>query len=221
MRSLRKTHKHGKEQKSLVEIAFGKIENMILTLELEPGSIWSEIELSQLIGIGRTPVREAVKLLENAYLVIVIPRRGILINEFRIDEFILQMEVRRPLEILISKRAAKHATAEERQIFNELTEEYIKATVDKDKNYAIEVSDRFNELAGHCSRNPYAHNAIAPLHAVARKIYYMKYDLDEKLIEEINYSHVDVIKAIADGDVEKAIDKNKKFLDSLELLVRP
>jgi DNA-binding GntR family transcriptional regulator len=220
MKSLRKTYKHGKEQKSLVEIAFGKIENMIVTLDLEPGSVWSEIELSQLIDIGRTPVREAVKLLENAYLVTVIPRRGIMINEFRIDEFILQMEVRRPLEILISKRAAKYATAEERQIFNELAEEYIKATVDKDKNYAIEVDDRFNELAGHCSRNPYAYNAIAPLHSVARKIYYMKYDLDEKLIEEINYGHVDLIRTIADGDVEKAADKNEKLLDTIDLLVR-
>lgn len=220
MKSLRKTYKHGKEQKSLVEIAFGKLENMIVTLELEPGSLWSEIELSQLIEIGRTPVREAVKLLENAYLVSVIPRRGIMINEFRIEEFLLQMEVRRPLEVLISKRAAKYATAEERQIFNELAEEYIKATIEKDKNYAIEVDDRFNELAGRCSRNPYAYNAISPLHSVARKIYYMKYDLDEKLIEKINYGHVELMKAIVDGDVEGAGDINEKLLDTIELLVR-
>ena len=220
MKSLGKTYKHGKEQKSLVEIAFGKLENMIVTLELEPGSVWSEIELSKLIDIGRTPVREAVKLLENAYLVTVIPRRGIMINEFRIEEFILQMEVRRPLEVMISKRAAKYATQEERKVFRELAEEYIKATKEKDKDYAIEIDDSFNELSGKCSRNPYAYNAIAPLHSVSRKIYYMKYDLDEKLIEEINYGHVDLMRAIAEGDIEKSANTNEKLLDTIERLVR-
>lgn len=220
MKSLRKTYKHGKEQKSLVEIAFGKLENMIVTLELEPGSVWSEIELSTLIDIGRTPVREAVKLLENAYLVTVIPRRGIMINEFRIEEFILQMEVRRPLEILISRRAAKLATADERKMLIDLSAEYVKATKEKDKDYAVEIDDRFNELSGKCSRNPYAYNAIAPLHSVARKIYYMKYDLDEKLIEEINYGHVDLMKAIAEGDEDKAAETNEKLLDTIDRLVR-
>lgn len=220
MKSLRKIYKLGKEQFSLVEIAFGKLEKMIVTLELEPGSVWSEIELSKLIDIGRTPVREAVKLLENAYLVTVIPRRGIMINEFSVEEFLLQMEVRRYLEILISKRAAKYATDEERKIFIDLAEEYVKATKEKDKNYAIEIDDRFNELSGICSRNPYAYNAIAPLHSVARKIYYMKYDLDEKLIEEINYGHVDLMRAISSGEVEKAGDTNVKLLDTIERLVR-
>lgn len=220
MADLRKTYKNGKEQNSLVDIAFSKLENMIVTLELEPGSIWSETELSNLVEIGRTPVREAIKRLESAYLVTVIPRRGIMINEFKVSEFLLQMEIRRPLENIICRRAAKLSDEDERKKFIKLAEKYEKATEEKDKKKAIEVDDEFNELAGKCSRNPYAYNAISPLHSVARKIYYMKYDLNEELITKINYGHIDLMKAIAEGESDKAGRINNKLLDLIEELVK-
>ena len=53
-----------------------KLEEMIVTLELKPGTVWSETELSERLKIGRTPVREALKRLEAEYLVEIVPRSG-------------------------------------------------------------------------------------------------------------------------------------------------
>ncbi len=67
-------------------------------LELEPGSTWSEIELSERLGLGRTPVREALKKLEDEHLVTVVPRQGARITEIDIVQQLLMLEMRRELE---------------------------------------------------------------------------------------------------------------------------
>ncbi len=56
------------------------LEQQIVTLELAPGSVWTEAEISQRLGIGRTPVREALQRLEGDYLVEIVPRLGVRIT---------------------------------------------------------------------------------------------------------------------------------------------
>ena len=53
------------------------LEEMIVTLQLPPGSLWSEATLSESLGIGRTPVREALQRLAEYHMVIVLRRHGI------------------------------------------------------------------------------------------------------------------------------------------------
>ena len=65
----------------LADIAHSKLEELIVTLELAPGSLWSEAMLSDRIGIGRTPVREAVQRLAWERLVTIIRRHGIRISD--------------------------------------------------------------------------------------------------------------------------------------------
>ena len=61
---------------SLSDRAYFSIRELIVTLELAPGSIVSERELQDRLGVGRTPVREALQRLEGERLVEVYPRRG-------------------------------------------------------------------------------------------------------------------------------------------------
>ena len=53
---------------SLTQQAYERLQEMIVTLELKPGSMISESQLSQLLGFGRTPVREAVQRLQQEQL---------------------------------------------------------------------------------------------------------------------------------------------------------
>ena len=52
---------------------------MICTAELEPGAVISEAELCEQLGVGRTPVREAVRALAAEHLIDVYPRRGMFV----------------------------------------------------------------------------------------------------------------------------------------------
>ena len=87
---------------------------MIVSLELAPGSIWSEAELSARLGIGRTPVREALQRLEGDHLVRILPRHGAQITEINVVEQLLLLELRRALDRLIAADAARRCTAQER-----------------------------------------------------------------------------------------------------------
>ena len=61
---------------SLTDRAYADLEEMIVTLKLAPGRAVSESELSQRLGIGRTPIREALQRLAREELVVILPRRG-------------------------------------------------------------------------------------------------------------------------------------------------
>ncbi|MGL4558190.1 MAG: GntR family transcriptional regulator, partial [Afipia sp.] len=103
---------------SQADLAHQRLEEMIVTLQLPPGSHWSEEGLADEIGIGRTPVREAVKRLQADYLVSILPRHGLMITEINVHDQLLVIEFRRELEAFISKRAALRITASDRDILS-------------------------------------------------------------------------------------------------------
>ena len=61
---------------SQADLAYREIRALIVTLELPPGSVLSEPELQERLGLGRTPIREALRTLAHERLVEVYPRRG-------------------------------------------------------------------------------------------------------------------------------------------------
>lgn len=70
------------KKSSLTNSAYEQIREMIISNELEPGEIVNEAELQSLLGIGRTPVHEALLRLSVEQFVTIIPRRGIEICKF-------------------------------------------------------------------------------------------------------------------------------------------
>ncbi len=85
----------------LTDQAYRAIEEEIVTLRLRPGTILSEQLLAQRFKIGRTPVREALQRLANEGLVIILPRKGILVSDINPREQLLVLEVRREIERLL------------------------------------------------------------------------------------------------------------------------
>ena len=97
--------------------ALQRLEEMIVTLELEPGSMWSEGALAAHTGFGRTPVREALKQLEARHLVRIVQRHGVQITEINVEQQQLLLETRRELERLLASRAARQRNAAEADRF--------------------------------------------------------------------------------------------------------
>src|ERR1035437_6046801 len=111
---------------SLTDRAYSHLEEMIVTLQLPPGSAVSETALSQRLGIGRTPIREALQRLARERLVTILPRRGIIVSEINVKSQLRLLEVRRKVERLGAKSAARRATPEERARFLELAARFEK-----------------------------------------------------------------------------------------------
>ena len=95
--------------RSLTDEAYAQLEELIVTLQLRPGVAVSEASLSERLGIGRTPIREALQRLAREHLVAVLPQRGNLISEIDIKKQLRLLETRREVERLIVRCAARRA----------------------------------------------------------------------------------------------------------------
>ena len=96
---------------SLAERAYVDLREEIIGVRLPPGTLLREDELMARLGVGRTPVREAVQRLQRDGFVTVIPRRGTLVSEISITDLAAIYEVRKQLESWASRLAAERATA--------------------------------------------------------------------------------------------------------------
>lgn len=205
------------QKENMVEEASRKIEEMIVTAQMKPGSVVSEKEISEYLQLGRTPVREALKRLELTHLFTIIPRKGILINVVTVNELLLQMEPRKVLEQLVIKRASKYAYPEERETLKHLAEEYRRITdewlpaID-----ALRVDDDFNELLCKASKNPFIGEMLLPLHALARRQYFLNYFIDKDLTKKVNDGHANLMEYISDGNTEKALSELDSLFDNLK-----
>lgn len=207
-----------KPYQSLAVKAYDILEEAIVMLYLKPGQTYSETDLSSFTGIGRTPVREAVKRLESTYLLEISPRKGITITKVRLEECYLQMEVRNMLERLVAIRAAKFSTPQERKIFLDMAERYQEATDQMDALASVRIDYEFNDFESECARNIFAKTALLQLHPLARRLYYMQFHVNESLTRDINTAHCNLMKAISSGDEASTVQASEYLLKQIKKL---
>ena len=99
---------------TLTEKAYRALEEEIVTLRIPPGTVVSEAILSRRLGVGRTPVREALQRLAREWLVVIMPRRGIVVSEIDPVRQLRLLEARREIERLLARSAARRATQVQR-----------------------------------------------------------------------------------------------------------
>lgn len=90
---------------SLRQQAYELLKGAILRLELKPGSVTTDSELSRKLSMSRTPVREAVTLLERDHLVTRIPNQGVLIRELSMDDIVHILQMREAMDGLAARLA--------------------------------------------------------------------------------------------------------------------
>ena len=204
---------------SLTDRAYAEIEEMIVTLRLAPGSAVSESELSGLLGIGRTPIREALQRLARERLVAIFPRRGIFVTDINVTSQLRLLEVRRELERLIAKSAARRATAEERERFRALAAAFESAAKANDDVTFMRIDRGFNILCSAAAHNEFAANAMSLMHSLSRRFWYLHYKraADMPLTAKL---HADIARAIAGGDEERAAKASDRLLNLIEKFTR-
>ena len=203
---------------SLSEQAFNRLEEMIVRLELAPGSVWSELQLSELLGIGRTPVREALQRLETDHLIRILPRLGVQVTDINVTQQLLLLDVRRALERLVAMDAARRATPEERERLLRMADA-LEEMVDDDVLKFLRFHYEIKRFIAECARNPYATAAIAPTHAMSRRFYFLHYRRAHDLPVAARH-HASVIRAIALGEEKRAGEAADALMDYVEQLTR-
>jgi DNA-binding GntR family transcriptional regulator len=203
---------------SLSNKAYRLIEEMIITLELSPGSNVTEKDLSERLSIGRTPIREALQRLAIERLVVAVPRHGILVTEINIPEHLALLETRRVLDRLIATRAASRATPEQKEALQDLATKIIDAATIPDASEFMKIDNEADNILETASRNIFAVQATAPLHTHCRRFWFM-YRKNGDLNQSASL-HSALFKSVANADESVAATASDALMDYLVQFTR-
>lgn len=204
---------------SLADRAYRQIEDLIVRLEFRPGQPMSEAEIGARLGMGRTPVREALHRLAREGLILISPRRGVFVTEMRVDAQLRLLEVRRSLERLMCARAARLASPEQRTVFGQIAKEMREAGKIGDDLAFIRLDQQLNEQMAATSANEFAASAIALTAGLSRRFWFRYYRTMADLPLTCTL-HADVAAAIAAGKPDDASTASDRLLDYIERFTR-
>lgn len=202
-------------RRTLTDIAYERLEEAIVTMRIPPGTAVSELNLSNMLNIGRTPIREAIQRLAREHLLLVLPQRGLLVPHIDLRKQLRLLETRREVERLVCRSAARRATPEEREAFFELRDAFLRSAQDNDDITFIRADRQFNELSLTAARNEFSEGAMRLMHGLSRRFWYRHYKEVADLSETAQL-HAAVADAIGRGDVDAAGEGLDKLLDNIE-----
>jgi DNA-binding GntR family transcriptional regulator len=189
--------------RSLSDEAYYRIRDMIVSLELAPGSIVSERELMERLGLGRTPVREALRTLAQERLVDVYPRRGIFVSSVNARDLASLSEVRALLETHAAALAAERATPQEREETQALIEDLDATAGERDERRLIDLDQRIHRHVYRCTHNAHLEETLNRYYVLTLRIWFLALDRVARLDEAVQ-EHRELLEAIRDGDASAA-----------------
>jgi DNA-binding GntR family transcriptional regulator len=199
---------------TLTAQAYGRLEELIVRLELAPNSLISEHALSKHLGMGRTPIREALQRLAREGLVIILPRRGMFVAPVDIGAQMRLIEVRRRIEELLAMGSARRATAEERRAFDRLADDMERTAKLADDVAFMRLDREFNTLLTVACRNEFAAAAIGLFAGLSRRFWYFNYKRFASL-PKVARLHAAVARAVAKGDDKAARNASNALMDHI------
>jgi DNA-binding GntR family transcriptional regulator len=204
---------------TLTEQAYNRLEEMIVTLSLAPGAVLSEQTLSAGLGIGRTPIREALQRLGHEGLVRVLPRKAIIVTDTDPKRQLLVLEVRRELERLLARASAERATEAERLRFQEIADGMEAAARTSDDIAFLRLDRELNALLAHAAHNEYAARSMRYLNGHSRRFWYLHYKQAADL-PKCARLHADEARAICRANPVRAMAASDKLIDYVEAFTR-
>jgi DNA-binding GntR family transcriptional regulator len=207
------------EARSLSDRAYFRIRELIVSLELRPGSLVNERELMERLGLGRTPVREALRTLAREKLVEVYPRRGMFVSSVDVRDLAGLSEVRRPLESYAARLAAERSTAEDRVETLSLLEELDRAAGEHDERTLIELDQRIHRHVYSCTQNPFLETTLNEYYVLTLRIWFIALERVARLEDAIQ-EHRELLEAIRDGDPERAESVMSRHVAGFEQAIR-
>ena len=201
------------KNKTMTEQVYEKLEDLIVFCEIEPGTVLTEAEISEMVGAGRTPVREALRMLANESLVNV-SRIGILIPEMSGSTQLQLLEVRRAILQLCVDKAIDRLTELDKKAIQELLD-----IVDEqdDVEFLHWLKMRHKVLAK-CSKNQFIYEELRNVQGLSHRFWYFYAKKDDH--KDGQRLHKKILEAVLEQNKETAKLAVDELLDYLEEFTR-
>ncbi|QGK70482.1 FCD domain-containing protein [Allosaccharopolyspora coralli] len=198
--------------------AYVALRDKLVMLEIPPGAPIHEEEITSSLGLGRTPVRQALRRLEVERLVAIHPRRGTFAADVHITDLSQIAEIRLHLESQAAGWAAQRATQEERDTLRSLLVEMQQAESD-DPAKLMELDSGMHRTIYQCAHNAYLEGSLTELHNLMARIWYLfapRLPQAARLMED----HAPLVEAIIAGDRDKAQHLAARHVSDFESAVK-
>jgi len=181
---------------------YATLREMILSMELPPGTRLKDVDLAQRLGVSNTPLREAMRLLAADSLVETIPRRGTVVKTLSAEESGLLYEIREALEVLATGLVARRGSQETLQKILDVAESHRRAVERRHLHEYLDLDRRFHSLIAEGSQNPIL---VSMLNMIADRIHIVR-RMTSNLEKDVltGNEHHEIATALMSRDEEKA-----------------
>lgn len=202
----------------LRDVVFQTLRRAIINGDFEPGERLMEISLAKKLGVSRTPVREAIRMLELEGLVVMIPRRGAEVARITIKDLKDSLEVRMAIEELAVFLACERITEEEKRKLVQANEEFKMLILNKKVPDIVEGDVKFHDVIFEATKN---RRLISTAHNLREQVYRyrVEYVKDFSYHDVLVKEHNEITQSIVQGDKEAAVEIMRKHIYNQELIV--
>ncbi len=187
---------------SLADQVFEKLENDIILGVYPRGEILTELKLVEQLGVSRTPIREALRRLEQERL-IEDSGKGSVVLGITQDDLLDIMNIRQHIEGLAAAYAAKNIQQDDKTELKHIMDLQDFYFSKHDAEHLRQVDEQFHDLISILSKRTVIHDTLTPLHRKTRR--YRKTSIeDEVRTAYMVQEHKAIAEAILEGNAEKA-----------------
>lgn len=184
----------------MADAAYTYILDRVVTLEFPPGSRLNEEHLMRATGVGRSPVRDALRRLAQEQLVVIYPRQGSFVAEIRLRDERWLAELRLPLEGVAARLAADRATPEERLRLKALADTELDDLIPQE---LLALDATIHRLIYQATHNPYLEATLNIHFNLGLRIWHYNYQFIPDLLAHVE-GELRVAALIADQSAEEA-----------------
>ena len=210
-------HHSGAEAESKSELAYQQLRTMIVQLDLAPGDVLREDDLRERLGLGRTPIREALQRLQREHFVTVLPRRGMYVSGIDVSELSMLFETRAVLEPYAARLAALRGTPQDWRNMEAALHRTTASGVSKVEHLAI---DRVcHEIMWSASGNRFLLDTLDTLYAQSDRLWHL-YLAEVADMAHAVAEHTAILEALRSGDADRSADLVEAHVQSFDTQVR-
>ena len=201
---------------SLGDRVYRTLRDEIVFLELPPGAPVREVDVATRLGVGRTPVREALQRLAMNYLVELLPGRGAFVAPISVPDLVKITEIRLNLEGFAAASAAARATAAERDGLRGLRDQIMRVTEDTPRATLIRLDQDVHRAIYDATHNPFLEDCLHRFLNLTLRAWVLVLDSLGSSVADMVDEHASLIDAVVEGDAEKASALARQHITDFE-----
>lgn len=207
------------QSKPIREVVYESLRKTIISGVIPVGERIIEKEFAEKLNISRTPVREALRMLEMEELVEYLPRVGVVVKRISVEDVIEIYKIRHNLEVLASVTAMENITESEIKDIEDLLDLTEQKNREGDVKEVIRLFGVFNSKIYEASKMKRLAGMISKLNEYLQRFRNISISENERR-EKALREHREILKAIVEKDKESIDGIIKKHLDySLDIVM--